>query len=209
MLDVILVRHAEVELPWKSICYGAMDVPLSIDGRAASEKLAADIAVTHRPTAIYHSGLARTAYLAELIRKLCPSIPMMEETRLRERDYGDWQGMTWDEVFQSDRDHFHDLIDDPDRYRPPGGETTTEMQARMVKWLEELKNFQNPSTIIVVSHSGPIAALAGYCLKLHARDWGPWTLKNLEGIKITVPQLSVERLEASRQLAINSFLSPM
>ena len=139
MLDVILIRHAEVELSWKSICYGAMDVPLSMDGRTASEKLAATIAATHRPAAIYHSGLVRTAYLAELIGNLCPSIPMIKETRLRERDYGDWQGMTWDEVFQSDPDHFHDLIDDPDRYRPPGGETTTEMQVRMVEWLDALK----------------------------------------------------------------------
>ena len=38
--DILLIRHAEVALRWKGICYGAMDVSLSNAGKEASDQLA-------------------------------------------------------------------------------------------------------------------------------------------------------------------------
>ncbi|MEM8736529.1 MAG: histidine phosphatase family protein [Planctomycetota bacterium] len=168
--EVLLIRHGEVEARWKKVCYGAMDVALSERGRLASNKLAEELVKQYRPATVFHSGLSRTRYLAEqLADRFGADVSIKEETLLRERDYGQWQGLSWDAAYQSDADHFHDLIDKPDTYRPPGGETTSEMQQRMVRWLNSLPSSDQP--IIAVSHSGPITALVGYLLELPAAKW--------------------------------------
>lgn len=186
-LDIVLIRHAEVESVWKSICYGAMDVPLSEHGARASVELAQRIAAGPMPTKIFHSGLRRTEYLAEAIAAcLGNTAAVVSDARLRERNYGDWQGSTWDDAYASDPEHFHHLIERPDTYRPPGGETTTEMQSRIVDWFDEIRTSEPTvpaETIIAISHSGPIAALAGHSLRLPATRWQPWMLGYLESIR--------------------------
>ncbi len=184
MREVILIRHAEVELRWKGICYGAMDVSLSQAGIEASRSLVARWAI--RPQCVVHSGLKRTKTLAEMFVDRFPSLPVFEDHRLRERNYGDWEGRTWDEVFASDPDHFHDLIDQPSTYRPPAGETTSEMLERLSHWYRELTEQEDLRSIVAISHSGPIAALCGSLLGLPANQCCPWTIANLESIRIDV-----------------------
>ncbi|XZE34767.1 histidine phosphatase family protein [Pirellulaceae bacterium SH501] len=195
--EIILIRHAEVDSAWKRICYGNLDVPLSqrgiADSRAFAESIndllheTASATSTAVPILVFHSGLARTASLAEAI--VCSigvdkveSRSALADDRLMERNYGRWQGESWDSAYNSDPENFHDLIDQPDTYRPPKGETTTEMQRRIVSWYEDMENRLPVCRIIAVSHSGPIAALVGYLLQLPANQWNPWIIGNLESI---------------------------
>jgi broad specificity phosphatase PhoE len=186
MHEVILIRHAEVMHDWKSRCYGAMDVPLSQAGILASQQRADELALGPAPVRILHSGLQRTQRLAAMIGEHFPATPIIEVPALRERDYGGWQGKNWDEVYASDPD-FHNVIHQPDTYRPPGGETTREMQVRVVSWFESLLSPESSDwlvsgPIIAISHSGPMAALAGHCLELHATEWGPWMVRYLDAL---------------------------
>jgi len=189
--ELILVRHGEVDSAWKGICYGAMDVSLSEAGRLQSLGFAKSICQLYQPVSIFHSGLTRTQFLAEAIASNCSSaVPIGADERLRERNYGRWQGLTWDAAYASDPENFHGLIEQPDTYCPPDGETTSEMQSRMVSWLNELIRERNlgvvsaPGPVIVLTHSGPIAAVVGHLLHLHAREWKPWTIATLQSIAI-------------------------
>jgi broad specificity phosphatase PhoE len=197
--EIILIRHAEVDSAWKGICYGCLDVPLSQQGMTDSLTLAERISAKLQgadtanspsaPTVILHSGLSRTAFLAQAIaQKICNEKiyngEVITDQRLKERNYGLWHGQSWDSAFNSDPEHFHDLIDQPDFYRPPEGETTTEMQQRIVSWYDNLSAQFSGSRIIAVSHSGPIAALAGHLLNLPATQWSPWIIHNLESIVV-------------------------
>jgi len=189
--DLILIRHGEVEATWKGICYGTMDVSLSEAGRLESLSLAKSICQRFEPASLFHSGLTRTQFLAEAIASHCPSVVrIVADERLRERNYGRWQGLTWDAAYASDPENFHGLIEQPDTYRPPDGETTSEMQSRMVSWLDEVIQERKASAlsasgpIIALSHSGPIAAAVGHLLQLHARDWRPWTIATLQSVTI-------------------------
>lgn len=184
--ELILIRHGEVEAKWKKVCYGAMDVPLRADGLAASQTLATRLASNVRPSAIYHSDLLRTRTLAKMLADAYSQpIPIIADARLRERNYGQWQGRCWDEAYASDPENFIGLIEAPDSYRPPAGETTSEMQNRIVEWYGEcISQYGSTDSIIAISHSGPIAALAGQQLNLHARDWFPWTIGTLESLHI-------------------------
>lgn len=201
--ELILIRHGEVDASWKGICYGAMDVPLSTKGEKQSLQLAQLILRRWTPSSIYHSGLSRTQFLAEAISKACSaSVQAREDSRLRERNYGDWQGLTWEEAYASDPKNFHGLIEDPDHYRPPRGETTSEMQHRAISWLKGCTLCKSKGPIMAISHSGPIASLAGHALRLHAMSWTPWTIRTLECLSLTnvatansIDEYSVERID--------------
>lgn len=185
---MILIRHGEVEPNYKSVCYGQLDVPLSDEGYASSLTLAQKLACGVKPSVIFHSGLSRTKFLAIAIARSGGGIaPVVEDRRLQERNFGQWQGKSWDRVFQLDPE-IHNLIYQPDTYRPLGGETTTEMQRRIVGWFESVREqfaAHDRKTILAVSHSGPIAALSGDRLQLPASRWQPWMLRPLEGLRIT------------------------
>lgn len=196
--EIWLVRHAEVEPIWKGICYGAMDVPLSRAGKDASDEMAEKLVQSLNPKIVYHSGLSRTRYLADRIASLGKSdIEVHEDARLQERNYGKWQGLTWDAAYNSDPDHFHDLVAKPDTYRPPSGETTTEMQLRIVQWLSEQDSTRAP--MIAVSHSGPIAALAGELQELHATEWECCMTNHLEAVTLVPTANEPQRWQVKRK----------
>ncbi|MEM9367941.1 MAG: histidine phosphatase family protein [Planctomycetota bacterium] len=195
--EVWIVRHGEVEARWKRICYGSLDVSLSEAGKLASERVASRLLHDVSPRVIYHSGLSRTRYLAEQIASLAQVNPVMrEDVRLQERNYGQWQGLSWDEAYESDPEHFHDLIEKPKTYRPPEGETTSEMQQRMVQWLGDQEGVDGP--VIACSHSGPIAAIAGFVKQLPATKWGPWTIKHLDAICLRQDSVKREEWDVER-----------
>ena len=207
--DVILIRHAEVHESFRSICYGELDVPLSEEGHAASLHMAEHLAACVNPLVIFHSGLTRTKVLATAVAQhLSRCIAIVEDRRLRERNYGDWQGKTWDEIYQDDPD-FHDLIHKPDSYRPPRGETTTEMQERIVEWFSSIRRefaSAQPATILAISHSGPIAALCGKQRQLSAHNWQPWMLAPLQGVQLR-PSASLQTGELVKLVGTNPMLA--
>ncbi len=199
----ILVRHGAISSQWKGICYGCQDVPLCDRWMAESDTLVRQLA-SLRPTAVFHSGLSRSSWLAERIRacgnQQDTTCEILEDIRLRERDFGEWEGKTWDEVYASDPDNFHGLIDKPDTYRPPGGETTTELQRRVVQWHEDCNQRDSlvPRTVIAITHSGPIAALAGHLLSLSPEHWSPWMLGYGEILTISTPPAEPMSVEVKR-----------
>lgn len=190
---LILVRHGAIAAQCKGVCYGCQDVPLCDRWMAESDSLVRQLA-SLRPTAIFHSGLSRSCWLADRVRLAGgdrdPTCELLEDIRLRERNFGDWEGKTWDDVYASDPDNFHGLIDKPDTYRPPGGETTSELQRRVVQWYEAAAflGSSRPQTVISITHSGPIAALAGHLLSLTPEHWSPWMLGYGEIVTISKQQ---------------------
>jgi broad specificity phosphatase PhoE len=185
----VLVRHGAIASQWKGICYGSQDIPLCEHWIAAADSLVCQLALL-RPTMVFHSGLSRSKWLADRVwasvNQQWHSCELLEDLRLRERNFGDWEGKSWDDVYASDPDNFHGLIDKPDTYRPPRGETTNELQRRMVQWYEavDLLGSSRPQTVIAITHSGPIAALAGHLLSLTPEHWSPWMLAYGEVVTI-------------------------
>jgi broad specificity phosphatase PhoE len=189
---VIIVRHGAVEPKWKGICYGCMDVPLCTSWMTESQTLVSNLAML-RPDLILHSGLTRTRWLAERVEQQLladglPAVQCLSDARLRERDFGAWEGLSWDDAFASDPEHFHDLIMKPETYRPPGGETTRQMQLRMIQWFEQLPLHR---IIVAISHSGPAASLAGGLLGLPADQWTQWMLSY--GDTVVIESTGAER----------------
>ena len=59
---------------------------------------------------------------------------------------------------------------DPLEFRPPQGETASEMLLRVRAATEEILELEY-TTIAIVAHGGPLRAMAGVLLGLATKDW--------------------------------------
>lgn len=173
MRRALLLRHPEVAAHWSGRCYGRSEAGLSTAGLAQARRLAGHVPGFDRVIA---SPARRARWPAGLISR-APEI----EPRLAERDFGRWEGLSWDAIWQAEGDAMDGMIDAPDSFRPGGGETTAELAARVLAWWNGLPA---DADLLVLAHGGPIAALAGSLLRLPPRKWLAHVPRPGEGILV-------------------------
>ena len=162
----LIVRHAET--PWNAIgkIQGQTDTPLSERGYEQANALAARLAEREIDRA-YVSDLTRAQETARVILQ-GRDIPLTSSAQLRERSYGRWEGLTFQEVAQTYPEEFSKLRHFPDT-RPPGGESTVDMEARMGEFASSLRlAHQDSETLLIVGHGGSLNALIAHLLDLPA-----------------------------------------
>jgi broad specificity phosphatase PhoE len=92
---IVLVRHGEPEESIQGRCYGRLDVGLSARGREQvrrTQHLLADVAFT----TVYSSPRRRARESAGLLAAGRAGVTVDE--RLREIDFGIFEGLTYDEI---------------------------------------------------------------------------------------------------------------
>lgn len=101
-MQLILARHGNTFNPGDKVVYvgASNDLPLVEKGREQALKVASALKQQNTlPTAIFCAPLLRTKEYAQIIAEQLrlPQPPIVEPT-LTEIDYGDWAGLTADEV---------------------------------------------------------------------------------------------------------------
>ncbi|QTD56759.1 histidine phosphatase family protein [Parasphingorhabdus cellanae] len=152
-----LVRHPPVAIHWQKLCYGASDMGLSREG-ARIAKVLVDKLVTLSPDLIVHSDRKRTRIIAEQAAEKL-SAEIRADHRWRERDFGDWEGCSWNEIYRATGNAMDGMLDDPEGFRPGGGETTQELVDRA---LDGWRTLLTDKDIAVIAHGGPIAAVLAH-----------------------------------------------
>jgi broad specificity phosphatase PhoE len=163
--SITLVRHTEVARYWRGRCYGVSDAGLSRTGGAAIGPLAEQLAAL-RLQWVVHSDLTRTRRLAQAVARAV-GCPIVADPAWRERDFGTWEGQTWNAIYRASGDAMDGMVAAPDTFRPGGGETTFELAARVGLALWRLPEGSGA----VVAHGGSIAALLGQRHGLAPHDW--------------------------------------
>lgn len=150
---IILVRHPPVTLAWRKRCYGQSDPGLSRSGQAIVALLIDRLAAT-RPDHILHSDMRRTRVIAEpLGRRL--GIAPVPSPLWRERDFGSWEGQSWNAIYRTTGNAMDGMIDAPDTFRPGGiGETTQQLIDRIATALARVPR---KGRVVIITHGGPIA----------------------------------------------------
>ena len=112
-----LARHAQ-PLVAAGVCYGALDVAADAQAtQVAAHKLAA--AVPHG-ICVTSSPLQRCEQLAQALYALRPDLIPIFDPRLREMDFGHWEGQRWDAIGQPTLEAW---TADFARHQPGGGES--------------------------------------------------------------------------------------
>ncbi len=135
------------------------DVPLSDTGRAQAEALGkwlADLPEDERPTAALSSPFTRAVTTAQLATQEL-GIRIRTDERLRERDFGAFDGMTGAGI----REHFPAEAERRDLlgkfyYRPPGGESWADVALRIRSLLATEGLRHDCARLLVVAHQAVI-----------------------------------------------------
>lgn len=157
MTRVLLIRHGEPEGDARGRCYGRLDVRLSDDGRTHARRLS-DIACD----VVYTSPRRRARETAEIL-----GAARVDE-RLRELDFGELEGRTYDEIASERPALYRRWMDEPTRVRFPGGEGFDDLRARACGALAEIRAAHTGATIAVVTHGGVIRAALAEALGMPA-----------------------------------------
>lgn len=151
MTKLILVRHGETEWNLDERFRGRADVALNERGRQQAELTGKAVCRRWKPAAVYSSPLTRAVVTAGEIAKNC-GIEVRPDEGFIDIDYGEWQGLTVDEVRSRWPDELDRWFHEPHTMQPPGGETLDELRSRIMPKLEEM----------VARHPGETAALVGH-----------------------------------------------
>ena len=166
-----LVRHGQTDWNAEGRFQGQADPPLNAAGRAQAQALAARLTGVSFAAA-YASDLRRVADTAAAVMQgRQPPVTTLAE--LREKQFGDWEGITFQEAEARD----------PERYRrifrvasydgvtaPPGGESDCQLLQRLAGVAERLRAVHGGAeeNILVAGHGGSLCALIVSLLGLPA-----------------------------------------
>ncbi|MBV7428637.1 MULTISPECIES: histidine phosphatase family protein [unclassified Acidovorax] len=177
-----LVRHAQPRVA-PGICYGALDVPADPAAtRAAAERLAATLPPGIQ---VFHSTLQRCEQLAMELQALRPDLIPKPDARLREMDFGSWEGLAWDAIARSDIDAWTAAFAS---YRPGNGESLAAMLERVAAALHSLPPAEETARDVAwITHAGVIRCVAWLQARggelprseewpLAAPGWGEWDI---------------------------------
>jgi probable phosphomutase (TIGR03848 family) len=160
---LVLARHAVTEQTGPLLTGRTPGVDLSEDGRKQAAALAerlADLPVA----AVYASPIERTAQTAAAVAER-HGLAVHSLTGALEADYGEWTGGKLADLAKTDL--WKTVQRAPSRARFPGGESMTEMQARIVGCLEAVVADHPGDIVVVVSHADPIKAAIAHYTGLH------------------------------------------
>ncbi|MGI6375063.1 MAG: histidine phosphatase family protein [Anaerolineae bacterium] len=168
-LRLLLARHGATALNHAHRIIGSSDLPLSDVGHRQAERLARRLAI-ERPDALYTSPLRRAVETAAHVAAAC-GLPARVDERLREIDFGAWEGLSMDEVAQRDAAALAAWRADP-LAAPTGGEPPAQLLARVDALLADLQARHAGHAVALVSHGGLLQALILRALGLPYRnDW--------------------------------------
>lgn len=159
-----LVRHGETEGADVKRYKGSLDVPLSKKGERQIEQVSAfilkDLQKRSDPPsppellkAVYCSDLQRAIRSAEIIAQPYSLDPVIIPS-LRERNFGIWEGMSFDEIRKKYPEEFDAWAGNPLRFSPVQGESTLVMKGRVIEAFEQIIDNHKGDCIAIVSHGG-------------------------------------------------------
>jgi alpha-ribazole phosphatase len=144
---ILFIRHAETEVAGR-FC-GHSDPDLNPQGRAQLLDLAQMLSA-EKIDAVYSSDLRRARSTALAIAE-ARSIPLSLRPALREIDFGQWEGLSWEQIVHRDPAYAREWAAGYPRHPAPGGEDFHAFEARI---LEEVNHFLDRGPIAVVTHAG-------------------------------------------------------
>jgi ribonuclease H / adenosylcobalamin/alpha-ribazole phosphatase len=157
----LLLRHGQTPMSVQKRYAGRSDAPLTDVGvqqaAAAAKRLAsAGIAV------IVTSPLLRAVQTAQEVAAVTGAAVVTDDG-FQETDFGAWEGLTFAEVRERWSAELATWLADPE-VPPPGGESFTEVSARVTAALHRVLAARAGQTVLIVSHVTPIKTLVAAAL---------------------------------------------
>ena len=156
---LVMIRHGETDGESSVRFHGATDVPLSDAGRAhmrdVSRKLRQEVF-----DLVVASTLQRSWEGAQIV---AGGAPVRLETNFREVDFGRWEGLTAEEIEESDPVLYKEWQEKKAVFDFPGGEIRAEYRDRVLRGLDRIEKSGVACSLLVV-HKGTIRTIVQHLL---------------------------------------------
>lgn len=188
---IFLVRHGEAESNALKYFAGWQDSPLTPLGRRQALLLRKRLS---------HESIGR-AFCSDLSRArgtlaaLALHCPVEFSPLLREKNYGELEGVRWGDDEERWAEHHKDPY-----LCAPGGESIALMQARVAGFFERSVFPARESAVLVVSHHGPLVGLACQVLGMPLGKWRALRMGNC-GLSILTAENGIWRLKLWNSLS--------
>ena len=149
MTRALFIRHAETELAGR-FC-GHSDPELNAQGRMQVTTLA-QLLSAEPIDIVYSSDLRRASATAQAIASV-REIPQVLRPALREIDFGQWEGLSWEQIEQMDSEYARKWVARYPHLPAPSGESFQAFEERVLEEVSRLLG-GNRGPIAVVTHGG-------------------------------------------------------
>jgi probable phosphoglycerate mutase len=157
-LNIYFLRHGQTTFSRSNtFCGSGLNPDLTPVGREMAQAFA-DAYRSVPWQAIYASPLKRTISTAQILSEV---VGLRAESRdgLRELGYGQWEGMSAEDVSRDFHDDYIKWSADPAWNAPTGGEPAVTTANRALQVVEEIKRSHADGNVLVVSHKATIRAV--------------------------------------------------
>jgi len=152
-LTIDILRHGEAE---GGVCYrGRQDDPLSSLGFKQMRAVVPALVPWDR---IISSPLQRCQAFANELAQ-AKGLPLELDSAWQEIYFGDWEGLTADEIQAQDPLALQRYYDDPVLNTPPGAESLLNFQARISQAWQALIRDAGDESLLLVCHGGVLRIL--------------------------------------------------
>ena len=154
-MEIVLVRHTRVDVV-PGTCYGHTDVDVAPSFEEEAERVRTALS-GYTFDAVYSSPLQRCRKLA----LYCGFGDFIPDERLKELNFGHWEGQRWDEIQDP---LLQEWYDDWLSIPAGGAESFLEQYNRVSRFLDDLKETKHRE-VCVFAHGGTIRAALIYAGK--------------------------------------------
>jgi len=156
MALLYLLRHGAIDWPEADCFIGQTDAPLSAEGRVQAEAWRSGLSKMAL-SAVWSSDLRRATETAGIIFADC-ALDVQTSGALREIQLGEWEGVSRNRIRESQPDLWKARGEDLSGFRPPGGESFSDLYNRVYPFVEQIAS-QTSQAACIVTHAGVIRVL--------------------------------------------------
>ena len=177
MKKIFLVRHGESKWNVLKKIQGQQDVPLTDRGKIQAYQIG-DRLLSEKIDSIYSSDLKRAYDTATIIGKKL-QIDVNPMTELREINFGQWEGASYDKIYSTNHKEIILWRKAPEKLNIDGIESLKKLQLRAMSAVNKIINSETGNNILIVSHSATLKTIILGLLNIDLANFKNLTLDNV------------------------------
>ncbi len=193
---LFLLRHGEVEERYHRVFGGRIDMDLSPRGHEQARALASHVRRTPIDI-IYASPMRRAQQTLAPLATHCKTSAIIKD-EFREVDFGDWTGLTWEQVHSKFQVSAFEWLDKIEKAAITNAETGETFRARVEPALRQIVQEHAGQSVAIVCHGGVIRMMLSILLD--------WPLPRMAAFEIDYASVTqVERHEHKTEVTLLNF----
>ncbi|MFC1879109.1 alpha-ribazole phosphatase [Chloroflexota bacterium] len=173
-MHLVIARHGLTAWNLTHRFQGQTDIPLNKRGINQAEALGERLAnenIAH----IYSSDLLRAYRTAQAVAQF-QGCPLEKDARLRELNFGEWEGLTYQQIQEDQPQALKEWLEIPTEFSPPGGESLGQLAGRVQDFIDTIQQNHSQQRILLVAHGGAIQVLLCLALGLPAASYWQFSI---------------------------------